>query len=415
MALVAITLGLGLGSEGTGLGEMNGARAALFGLLWAGMFYLSYMTGSLAMAFSVAYLCRYGFRRRPIRNWVLSGAVGLLLALPQIAVFVRVHFPARASQEGSPLRAAARLFHGVFISEAMLPWSPLAVAFAATVTLPLVLLYSATALKGVRHGGSSPWLANDRNRVGFSALVLFVLVLALGVASGLGVKARSFLVAAPLLALLAAQGFALLRRRWLRFWMVAFSLLWVVFGCSNLLLRRGTAKGGLNDHPEEVAEFVKQNAGGDCCLVFVHDPALVYILNRHQLPLTSTVSLFPDYVHGVPAGVIQRRCQPREVFVVKSFAGWTDEGIRSKVDFAEGRALAGLAQALRVQDIGVDRHRLVCARFHELQNALSRVQIAVQHRNISSTSHQRARNFAAQGSCPAGDHHCLPAEIIKAG
>jgi len=124
--------------------------------------------------------------------------------------------------------------------------------------------------------------------------------------------------------------------------MVTLSLLWVAFGCSNLLLRRGTAKGGFNDHPEEVAEFVKQTAGSDCSLVFVHDPALVYILNRQELPRTSTVSLFPDYIHRAPAGEIQKRCQPKQVFVVKSFAGWP-EGIRSHFGFAEGRALAGLA------------------------------------------------------------------------
>ena len=75
----------------------------------------------------------------------------------------------------------------------------------------------------------------------------------------------------------------------------------------------------------------------------------------------------------------------------------------------------GLAQAVRVQNVGTNGHRVIGSRLHEFQDVLGRVQVAVQNRDVSPASYQRAGNLPTQDACPAGDHHRLPAEIVKTG
>jgi len=323
LALVALALHvpkpLPAANHATKSNEARPWAYLLSGIILGVMYYLNYLSIFFGAALAAAALIASRDRRRVAIGFTAMAITAGLMALPQVGTMLHVHLPGSgSSQQSSAIVAAARMFHGVFISEAILPWRPIAMVFAMVVAVPLF----------VRELRFATRLCIGRARSESGALPVFVLaffvVLGLaGCVTGLGVKPRSFIVLSPVLGTVLAFGFLRLSRKAARYLLLAVTCVWAAWGANDLLRREGTAKGGMNDHPEEVSEFVRAEAGPGCGAVFTHDPGLAYVLTRDLAPLRrfAVISTYPDWVHGLPEGNWQPTCQPDKVFVVTSTVG----------------------------------------------------------------------------------------------
>jgi len=286
------------------------ARLALLGLALAAMLYLSYATLTFALAFVCAWAFRWGVTRTSLRDLAILAGTAAVVAAPQLPALLLVHIPNSGTQRSSLVVSAARLFHGMVISEAMFPWQPVGLIFAFGVALPLGLRGAWTVLR-------------DRDSRALGSLAIWCAVLAiLAVASGLGGKARTFIVLCPAWGVLVGAGLGELRRSWGRWVAWGVTAAWLLVGCAHELGRERTAKSGLNDRVDEVVNLVTSQAGSEPALIVSYDPATVYALNEARIrsgrPWT-VCSAYPDAIHGIPAA--QVGAQPKKVFVVRSFVG----------------------------------------------------------------------------------------------
>lgn len=304
---------------------------ALLGVMAAALFYLNYMTLLFLAAFGIAFLVRYG--KKNVWRLVVLGAVAALLASPQVTAFLTVHLPKRGMQQYSRFVAAARVFHGTFMSEAVLPWQPVALLFLALVAAPLLFLVLREVIRSAGKPGPRP--------VWMSLGALFLALLALAALSGLGGKPRSFIVLAPIFAFLLATGFLFVATRY-RLAIAALAVCWISVGIYHLLAREGTAKGGMNDRPDEIAKFIAEQSAGQCAIVFLHDPSLSYVLDEaaHNRPWT-IVSVYGDPVHSVASGDMNLKCEPSVEFVIQSYTG--DQG---EVEFKLNQAMQRARDAM---------------------------------------------------------------------
>jgi hypothetical protein len=247
--------------------------------------------------------------------------------------FLRVHLPGGRAQLSSAFASAARLLFGLVAGEALLPWHPASLWNAVASGLCLAAL----ALALVRGGGAAARVP--------AAFAAFLGVLALlAVVTGLGGKPRSFLVLAPVLAYLQAEGLAVLRRPALRSLTVAGIVLVIACGMANLVRKEGTAKGGINDDLQAVAAFIDERSAGACSVVFTYDPGLTYVLNEADRPRRTVVSVQRDAIHdrwvGDPSFALA--CPPELVFVVRSYLP-PFAPVRDRVDRAMEAALEAIA------------------------------------------------------------------------
>ncbi|HYL74343.1 MAG TPA: hypothetical protein VEU96_09050 [Bryobacteraceae bacterium] len=338
IALVFITVGLSLYREGK---PPSIWTCGVLGLMGGALFYLNYMSLLFLAAFAVAYAVRYSGRQ--LWKLLIVGATVLLLALPQLVPFLTVHLPKRGLQQFSRLAAVARAFHATFMSESMLPWHPMALLFVAVVAAPLAVIL----LRQIRRG----------NTVWKSLGALFVVLFVLAAASGLGGKPRSFIVLAPLFAFLAATAFLTAGLRY-RIAATVVTACWMAFGIGHLLARTGTAKGGMNDHPEEIVRYIAEKSAGQSAIIFLHDPALAYVLNDAGQQWT-VVSVSGDAVHGLASGEVRLKGTPMVEFVIQSYTG--DQGeVAAKLDqrLQQARAammVAGSAKFGRDEQVAIKR------------------------------------------------------------
>src|SRR5207248_6328316 len=74
-----------------------------------------------------------GFRSRPRDAWLLlaCGAVALALCVPQLIVFVTVHYSGNAEQRGSPLYALTQVLFTLGLGHGVFPMAPISLATAA--------------------------------------------------------------------------------------------------------------------------------------------------------------------------------------------------------------------------------------------------------------------------------------------
>jgi hypothetical protein len=347
---------------------------ATTGLTMAAMFYLNYVT----LLFGAALLIPMLSAARS-RGWAsvtiaagVAGALFALLAAPQLGPMLHVHLKQSAGQRGGLAVSLLRLGHGVFVSEAMMPWAPAAVAFFLLVVAPLMCL-AAVAL--ARRDADR---ANDSRAVARRAGAVFVVLFLLGAASGLGGKPRSFIVLAPLLAVPLATGLARVRRPWLRVAVLVVTVAWIGWGAFDLLARRGTAKAGLNDHPDEVIALLAREATGKRAVVVTTDPTLTYMVNRaarRRDQAWAAISYFDDPVAGVPRGTTPS-ADPEVALLVRSStvvlvpvkrqldelfadarAGLTDvrhEHLSRDLDYTMKRRLPGMSAAAELPEYRFD-------------------------------------------------------------
>jgi hypothetical protein len=327
IALIFITIGLSLYLPANREAKPPSIwTCGVLGLMAGALFYLNYMSLLFLAAFAAAYAVRYSGKQ--LWKLAIIGSTVLLLALPQLVPFLTVHLPKRGLQQFSRLAAVARVFHATFMSESMLPWHPMAILFLAIVAAPLAVIL----LRQVRRGNSL-WR---------SLGTLFVVLFILAAASGLGGKPRSFIILAPVFAFLAATAFFTTGRRY----RIAATLAmagWMAFGIGHLLARTGTAKGGLNDHPEEIVRYISAKTAGQSAIIFLHDPALAYVLNDAGQPWT-VVSVSGDAVHGLGSGEVRLKGTPAMEFVIQSYTG--DQGeVAAKLDKRLQQARAAMTVA----------------------------------------------------------------------
>lgn len=337
IALVFLTIGLQLYLPANREPKpLSAAMCVLLGVMAGGLFYLNYMSLLFLAAFAAAYAVRYA--GRGLWRLAILGATLFVLALPQLVPFLTVHLPKRGLQQFSRVAAAGRVFHGTFLSEALLPWHPVAVLFLAAVVVPLAFLL----LRQI----------NQRRVVWKSVATLFAVLLIFAAASGLGGKPRSFIVLAPAFAFLAATAFlkAGLRYRWIA---AAVTVCWMSFGIGHLLARTATAKGGMNDHPEEMVRFIAEKSAGQCAIVFLHDPSLAYVLAEAGRPWT-VVSISGDAVHGIGSGEVNLKCNPAMEFVIRSYTG-DQSDVAGKID-ARMRAASAAMIPIGSAQFGRDDH-----------------------------------------------------------
>jgi len=220
------------------------------------MYYLNYLSIFFGAALAAAALIASRDRRRVAIGFTAMAITAGLMALPQVGTMLHVHLPGSgSSQQSSAIVAAARMFHGVFISEAILPWRPIAMVFAMVVAVPLSCV-NCDSPHGSVLGAHAPSPARCRSSCWLS----------------------SWYWASPAASRDSGQTKELHcsesgSRDRLGVWVPAFisqsrqvssvsgNVRVGSLGANDLLRREGTAKGGMNDHPEEVSEFVRAEAG----------------------------------------------------------------------------------------------------------------------------------------------------------
>jgi hypothetical protein len=321
LALIVLTCGLRLGKyESAGRAAAPSLPlAAGLGLAAGVMVYINYLTLPFLAAFAAAYLVRFGLAWRPFLSLCTLLATAALIGAPQAGVLLRVHLTNGGSQSAPLFVAAARLVHGIIFSEALLPWNAAGILFTL-LGAPLC-----------GYGISSALMRRFQPRQGSDAAaalaLFFVCMLAFGVLTQTGAKPRNFILLCPIFAYLAAYGYGELPwPAWHSHTARAAALLlpafWITSGAAHLLTKTGTAKGGLNDRPEQVVQLLQTVGQGHCVVIFTHEAPLTYVLNRAAAGHPwDVVSAFPDYVHHLPAASRRQSCTPDFELVVQSYTG----------------------------------------------------------------------------------------------
>lgn len=298
-------LGRGIG---TTLGEEEGfspgrCLTLLLGLVL--LLYTNYLTLAFIPCFLGAFFLRFGFTRAIVLRMAVVVVLSLLAGLPQIYTLFNVHVNGMP-QGGAAFRAAARLTYGMTIGEAVLPWHPLAFLAGFLVIAP----GSLGAARYLLQKALSVGRRGKEERAVLALSFFLVLFLVVAVLSGAGFKSRSFLGLVPVFGLIVCVGLEQTssKRDFIRrvrlVWACAV-LLWTGAGVHNLLMRQGTAKGGMNDHPEEVFHRIVEITKGAPTVVFAYDPVVAYVFNRlarvKKIPLSVCCTTI-DHVHGVNRG-----------------------------------------------------------------------------------------------------------------
>jgi hypothetical protein len=272
------------------------ARLAL-GMVILG--YTGYITFILAPALVVLYWLssRQAFKSKLV-SLALSMGCAAVAYLPQMIVFINVHLANRGEQFGSAFLNVAGLFVAQFSNQGVFPIS---VAGLMGASGTLVLIWVALTSQPFRTLGSNP------------RALSYALFVALAMLSGIGAKFRNLVIATPLQALwfgAAAPKEGSQRVFYLGISLVLASNLW---GVLNVYRHRDTTKPNWNLPVARVLSYVTdeiRTCDGDA-VIFVHDPALTYHLEKVSPNVT-----------GIYA---QRRMEVKDsyrcAFVIRTFQG----------------------------------------------------------------------------------------------
>ena len=319
LALIVLTIAL---QPQTARPVLSARRAAVLGTLLAALFYINYITLLFAAALIVAMLVRYRAQSRgglALSTLIVSG-VFLLLSAHQLHIMIAVHLPGAENQRTHLLASAVRLAIAFSASEAYVPWHPLAVlaylTFAYLCATGIVQFARRVRTTACEH---SP----------LYALVVFdLLFCALAILSGLGGKPRSAMLLAPAFAPLAAMAGGRLSG-WAQNALLGFLALWSGVGITHMLGRYGQAKSTMNDHPEQVVRFVREDAGGSCAIVATFDTGLTFTLAQDRLPNVVVFSAVnQELAHG-SALAQASGCIPTRLYLVRSYWGGDNDWTRA--------------------------------------------------------------------------------------
>jgi hypothetical protein len=303
-------------------------RSVGIGLLLACLLYINYVTLLFAVGLAVSIALRY--RALPtfhkLRHVVLTTAVFLAIAAPQMHTLVTNQFVGNGSQRSGLISSFAHLTQATLASESYLPWHPLALITGAVI----VFMMMAAAFQAPN--------PDDRERdpqPAVSSLTAFTITFALLVAlSGLGGRPRNGLLLVPTFAVAFAHAASRLSNRIQQGALVLLAL-WSAVGISHTLTRTGLMKATMIDRPEQVASFIQSTQTG-CAVVVTYDSLLAFTVSHPRRP---GVFLLSPYARPIAeAAALPTACSNPTLYIVHSYLGmggtqWA-AGINSELDAA---------------------------------------------------------------------------------
>ena len=321
--------GLALGGLGILIDASRSDRFKLWqgvalGICISGMLYFNYLTMPWIALMGLVWLLIAPANRASKKVYLVGVGLAALAFLPQIEA-LRDHLGRASSQVSNPVVALARLLIGLSMSDAMLPWTVLALMMALLVCVPLVFISAKNLWGSFSIQMRPPLFKIDASNDGTELRVFLLLggMIALAAVSGLGAKARSFVALVPLMIFVLLLAWERLKSLWLRRGLALVTGLWLFFAWSHLLGRYGLAKASLNDRPEEVVELIRSASAAQRVVVVTRDPALSYAVNKMaaegNLPWIAWYSS-PEALHRLPAFSTLPE-GPQYLFVVESYIG----------------------------------------------------------------------------------------------
>ncbi len=318
------------------------ARTFALGASAVLLLYLSYGAFCAVPVLAVAHGLRdyRDWKRRDIGILLAAGVVALLICLPQLESFIRVHMPNQASQTGSRLQALLQTGMTLILGNAVFPLATVPIAFAAVISLTVITVVVGRRLSKVE------WLA----------LGLLLLGVVLMTATGIGIKPRNSVYLLPLAYLLISAAVTSLPTG-PRIGATIAVVIYQALGVWNVIAHENTIKGSYNtDYSAIVGRIESWSAGCSRTVVFNHDPVLAYLLEQKGIAQSS------PYASGPQPAVVE--ISPGDcVAVVETYRGIIAADRLGKA-YASIES-AGL-QHSQSQDFDPDRYQSIKARLgHE--------------------------------------------------
>jgi hypothetical protein len=345
LALIAVTVALQPRNPHPSFGPALGIA---LGLLLVCLFYLNYITFLFAFALAVAMLLRYRAEpwRRLLVPALLTVAVFSVLIAPQFHTMLTVHLP--TAREDRPGLAASflRLLQSIAVSEAYLPWHPLAI-LAGLVFCALCLAGLVTLLRWNRNRAREPE-AHAFNSSLASITLFGLLYFLLIAATRLGGKPRSGLLLVPILAVTAAWILDTLRPS-IQNVILLFFAVWSGVGIGHMIGRTGLTKSNMIDRPEQVVAFIQQTSDDGCAVVVTYDATLAFSLDQSSLSRLLILTPFDAATLGASRRLPDEGCAQTTLYAVTSYLGggtdWEhaiNAELQSSTQFIEGPPLVRL-------------------------------------------------------------------------
>lgn len=276
------------------------SRCIVMGIGLATLFYLNYTMALFCICFSAAWIARHGYSFDSVKRLVLTGAVSVVGSLPQLSALFAYHLPQAQRQNHfkSLTHSAARILHGATVGEAMLPLAPIAVIIGFFFIVP----NSFSALRSLITQRRNE---DDRSICVRTIAAFFFAGIACAIFSGLGASPRNFCYLSAAVGFLLAIGAETIPHRAWHFASSVLVALWIGLGAHNMILRTGTAKGGFNDHYEEIVQKIVQLTEGKSAVIVLYNANLDFEFNelrlKNKLPI-AICSETPDCIHQIERG-----------------------------------------------------------------------------------------------------------------
>ena len=314
LALIALTVALQPRNPHSSFGP---ARGIALGLLLVCLFYLNYITFLFAFALAAAMLLRYRVKpwRRLLVSAVLTVAVFSVLITPQLHAMLTVHLPAASADRPGLTASFLRLLQSIAVSEAYLPWHPLAI-LAGLVFCTLCFAGLVALLRWNRNRTGKPALNSALASITLFGVLYFLLI----AATRLGGKPRSGLLLVPVLAVTAAWILDTLRPS-VQSVILLFFAIWSGVGIGHMIGRIALTKSNMIDRPGQVVDFIQQTSGDGCAVVVTYDATLAFSLDQSSLSRLLILAPFNDATLGGSRRLPGDGCAQTTLYAVTSYLG----------------------------------------------------------------------------------------------
>jgi hypothetical protein len=343
LALIALTVALQPRDPRPRIGP---ARGLVLGLLLACLFYLNYITFLFAFALAAAMLLRYRAEpwKRLLVPALLAVAVFGVLIAPQLHTMLTVHLPLARADRAGLAASFFRLLQSIAVSEAYLPWHPLAI-LAGLVFCALCVAGLAALLRWNRSQAIKPDALAFNSTLASITLfgMLYFLLIA---ATGLGGKPRNGLLLVPVLAVPAAWIIGTLRPS-VQTAILLFFAAWSGVGIAHMIGRTGLTKSNMIGRPEQVVAFIQQTSGDGCAVVVTYDANLAFALDQSSLSRLLILTPFDAATLGAARRLPDNGCAQTTLYAVTSYLGGNSDWehslnaeLQSSTQFIQGPPLA---------------------------------------------------------------------------
>jgi hypothetical protein len=251
-------------------------RTAILAVASVALFYIAYAAFCAVLVLCIAHIGRdvRQWTKRDVLILLAAGALGFVLILPQLIVFLKVHAPNQGSQVGAPLMALAQSAMTLTIGNAVFPVS------AAPIIYGLVILV-ALGFYSRAPRSQLEWLIIIVLTTGLVAMSL----------SGLGVKPRNSAYLLPLALLAVSYAIASMPQPLY----IAAAIVVIAFqalSVRNVMAHEDTSKGSYNtDFVAALRQIQSWRALNGSLVVFSHDPVMTYMLDKAAIPQSSPYEL----------------------------------------------------------------------------------------------------------------------------